>query len=87
MKRPVLVTTEFKGVFFGYAEDTSGDPITLEDARCAIYWGTTKGVWELAATGPTPNSKIGATVPKLELRKITAVSDVTPEAEAAWKRV
>lgn len=87
MRRPVLVTTEFKGVFFGYAEDTSGDPIILEDARCAIFWGTTKGVWELASTGPTASSKIGATVPKLELRKITAVSEVTAAAAAAWEKV
>lgn len=23
--RPVLITTEFRGIFFGYADDTSGD--------------------------------------------------------------
>jgi hypothetical protein len=46
--RPVIVCTEHKGVFFGYAEDTSGDTIHLKRARMAIYFGTTRGVMELA---------------------------------------
>lgn len=82
--RPVIVTTEFKGVFFGYAEDTSGDNITLHKARCAIYFGTTKGWLELAKSGPTCSSRIGAEAPRIELRKVTSVADVTKEAEEKW---
>lgn len=52
--RPVVVTTEYRGVFFGYAEDTSGDIITLSNARNCIYWSAaTGGFMGLAATGPT----------------------------------
>ena len=51
--RPVIVCTEFRGVFFGYADDTTGDRIYLKDARMAIYWGTTRGVMELAAGSST----------------------------------
>lgn len=82
--RPVIVCTEFKGVFFGYAEDTAGDVIHLKRARMAIYWGTTKGVIELAETGPTSSSKISAKA-DIEVRKITAVFEVDPKAVKAWE--
>lgn len=84
--RPVIVCTEHKGVFYGHAEDTSGDTIRLKDARMAIYWGTTKGVVQLAETGPTDKSKISAKA-DIEVRKVSAVFEVSPEAEAAWKEV
>lgn len=83
-KRPVLVTTEYRGVFYGYAEDTSGESIKLADCRNAICWGTTKGFLELAKTGPTNNSTIGSKAPLVDLRKVTSVADVTPEAAAKW---
>lgn len=83
-ERPVIVCTEYRGVFFGYAADTSGDTVHLRAARMAIYWGTTRGVLELAHSGPTPKSKISAPA-DIEVRKITSVFEVTPEAEARWK--
>jgi hypothetical protein len=82
--RPVIVCTEHRGVFFGYAEDTAGDTIHLTRARMAIYFGTTKGVMELAETGPTSRSKISARA-DIEIRKITAIFEVTPAAVAAWE--
>ena len=59
-ERPVIVCTEFRGVFFGYAGDTTGETIKLSKARMAIYWGTTRGVMELAEVGPNSKSKISA---------------------------
>jgi hypothetical protein len=47
-ERPVIVCTKYKGVFFGYATDTTGDNIDLKQARMAIYWGTSRGIFELA---------------------------------------
>lgn len=82
--RPVIICTEFKGVFFGYAEDTSGDVIKLKSARMAIYWGATRGVMQLAETGPTSTSKISARA-DIEVRKITAVFEVTESAAKAWE--
>jgi hypothetical protein len=82
--RPVLVCTEHKGVFFGYAGDTTGDTIKLRSARMAIYFGTTRGVMELCETGPTTKSKISARA-DIEVRKVSAVMEVTPEATAAWE--
>ncbi len=83
--RPVLVTTEFRGVFFGYAEDTSGDTIHMKNARNCIYWSDkTGGFLGLAEKGPGKGSRIGARA-NIELRKVTSVSEVTPEAVSAWE--
>jgi hypothetical protein len=83
-ERPVIVTTEHRGVFFGYAQDTTGPTINLRGARMAIRFGTTRGLMELAETGPTPNSKISARA-DMEARKITAVFEVAPEAVEKWE--
>lgn len=83
-ERPVIVTTEHRGVFFGYAEDTSGTTIHLKRARMAIYFGTERGFMQLAETGPTTKSKVSARA-DIDVRKITAVVEVTPEAAKAWE--
>ena len=84
--RPVLVTTEFRGVFFGYADDTSGDNITLTNARNCIYWSAaTGGFGGLASEGPAKGSRIGARIDKLDLRKVTSVSEVSEQAALAWE--
>lgn len=83
-ERPVIICTEHRGVFFGYATDTSGNVVRLRSARMAIYWGTTRGVIELAETGPTQKSKISARA-DIEVRKVTAVFEVTPDATAKWE--
>lgn len=83
-ERPVIVCTEHRGVFFGYAEETTGSTIFLKRARMAIYFGTTRGVMELAETGPTSSSKISARA-DIEVRKITAVFEVTEEAAKKWE--
>lgn len=84
--RPVIVCTSHRGVFFGYAEDTSGDVIHLKDARMAIYWGTTRGVMELAEVGPNSKSKISAKA-DIEIRSVTAVFEVSEAAKLAWEAV
>jgi hypothetical protein len=83
-ERPVIVCTEHRGVFFGYAADTKGTEIELKRARMAISFGTTRGVMELAETGPTPNSKISARA-DIDVRKVTAVFLVTEAATKAWE--
>lgn len=84
--RPVIVCTEHRGVFFGYSADTSGDVIHLEGARMAIRWGTTKGVMQLAETGPTRDSNISAKA-DIEIRKITSVFEVAPAALTVWEAI
>lgn len=82
--RPVIICTEYRGVFFGYADNTKGDTVDLKRARMAIAFGVTRGVMELAETGPTSKSKISARA-DIEVRKVTAVFEVTPEAAAKWE--
>jgi hypothetical protein len=82
--RPVVVTTAHRGVFFGYAEDTDGETIALKGSRLCVYWSSdVKGFMGLAANGPTKSCKIGPAA-DITLRNITAVLEVTPEAEAKW---
>lgn len=83
--RPVIVTTEHRGVFFGYAGDTGGAEIKLDNARMAIAFGTTRGILELAETGPTSRSKISARAPSIDVRKVTAVIEVSPAAVEKWE--
>ena len=87
MSRSVLVTTEYRGVFFGHADDTSGDTITLTGARNCIYWPSENGGFiGLASEGPHENARIGAKADKIELRKITSVAEVSEEAAAKWEK-
>jgi hypothetical protein len=86
-KRPVLVTTEYGGVFFGYADDTSRDTIVLKNARNIVYWEPAgKGFLGLAVTGPNYKCRVGPPATSIELRKISCVAECTPEAVSAWER-
>lgn len=84
----VMVTTELKGVFFGYAQpgDFTRKDIRLENARMAVYWSAdVKGVLGLASTGPSKDCKIGPRVPAITLHGVTAVTEVTSEAAQQWE--
>ena len=82
--RAVLVTTEHRGVFFGYATKIDGETIDLKASRLCVYWSAdVKGFMGLAANGPSASCRVGPAA-DITLRKITAVLAVTPEAEKAW---
>jgi hypothetical protein len=84
-ERPVLVTTQHRGVFFGYATNTDGERIKLRGARCACYWSRdVKGFLGLANQGPTKFCRIGPPA-DIELRNITSVAEVTADATKAWE--
>jgi len=86
-ERAVVICTDKRGVFFGYATDTSGDPIVLRRPRMCVYWdAATKGVLGLAATGPTNGCRVTLAPPAIELRGITCVIECSPEAVAAWEK-
>jgi hypothetical protein len=88
MKKAVLVTTEFRGVFFGYVEEDEKAPnqITITDARNCIYWQDCGGFLGLAATGPNSSCRIGASIEELTLYKITSITPVSKEAAKAWDK-
>jgi hypothetical protein len=83
----VMVTTEFRGVFFGYmSEPPVNGSITIKRARNCVYWSAdVKGFMGLAATGPSKDCKIGPAVPSITLNKVTAVITVTPAASEKWE--
>ena len=87
--KPVLVTTEHRGVFFGYVEEypnlDESTTISLKDARMAIYWGTDKGVMQLANEGVQKDSRISSIADIPALAKVTAVFSVSKRAEETWK--
>ena len=86
-EKPVIITTEYRGVYFGYLVEQNKRTCILEKARMAIRWGTTDGVDQLAATGPTDESKIGALAPRIWLCGITSIVDCTKEAVERWKAI
>lgn len=84
---PLVVTTEKKGVFFGYGKPTTAKEIVITKARMCVYWSQkVKGVVGLAATGPVYDCRVSLAIPKLHLREVTAVMECSPEAAAAWEK-
>ena len=86
-ERAVMVTTEFRGIFFGYMSEPPVDgSVTIKRARNCIYWAAdVKGFLGLAANGPSMSCKIGPAVPSLTLTKVTSISEVTKEAVEKWE--
>lgn len=87
---PVVVTTEHRGVFFGYLQDDGTEPgttVTITDAQMCVYWSTdVRGIVGLAATGPTSGCKITPAAPSITLHGVTAVMGATDEAVIAWQK-
>ena len=84
----VLVTTQHRGVFAGQVaddQDLSARSMPITGARMAIRFGTTKGVMQLAETGPTSQSLISAAADIPMLHGITALFSITDEAWAKWQ--
>jgi len=85
--RAILVTTKHRGVFAGLVpddQDMSAQTMGLKDARMAIRWGTTRGLLQLAETGPTDKSLISAPADVPVLHDITAVFAITGAAWEKW---
>ena len=85
--KPLVVTTQHRGVFFGYGQETTEKTIRIEKAQMCVYWSAdVKGVVGLAADGPTASCKIGPPAPAITLQDVTSVMVVSNEAEAKWKQ-
>ena len=84
-EKAVLVTTAHRGVFFGYATETSGETIKLRAARLCVYWTSDlRGFMGLASIGPSNSCKIGPAA-DIEVRSVTSVTEVSPEAVTRWE--
>ncbi len=83
-----LITTQHRGVFAGELDDDqdlAAKAMSIKNARMAIRFGTTRGLMQLAETGPTPQSKISAPADIPMLHDITAVFAITDDAWAKWQ--
>lgn len=60
----VIITTQYRGVWFAQVDEnadlTCRTLTGLKGCKMAIYWGTEKGIHQLAQTGPTKASRISA---------------------------
>jgi hypothetical protein len=85
-ERPVIVTTAHRGVFFGYATDTTGPVIKLRAARLCVYWSVDlRGFMGLASSGPNASCKIGPAA-DITLFEITSVVEVSAKAVEQWEK-
>lgn len=87
--KPVLITTKHRSVFAGLIsedQDVTARSMPLKDARMAIYWNTTRGVMELAHTGPNDGSRISLPADISAVHDITEIFDITPEAWEKWTK-
>ena len=86
--KAVLVTTKYKGVFFGYLEGEINGPgkIELKNARNCLYWTSDcKGFIGLATTGPTSGCRIGPKASEITLYGVTSITPVTDAAVEKWE--
>ncbi len=84
----VVVTTQSRGVFFGYANNSrlpSNGIVELKRARNCIYWRGIKGFLDLAVTGPTNGCRIGPAA-NIELSGVTCLAVCTDDAVTAWEK-
>jgi hypothetical protein len=85
-ERLVVVLTEFKEIFCGWATDTSGESIKLRNARQAVYYSAeTHGLLGLAVSGPGKGSKIGPPA-NIEVRRVVNVIECSQSAIEAWEK-
>jgi hypothetical protein len=82
---PVVIWTSYRGVIFGYCDDTSARPIVLTNARMCTYWpSSVGGVFGLCDIGPNTDTKVSAVIPMASFEGVTGVATVTDFAENAW---
>jgi hypothetical protein len=80
----LVVTTEWRGVFFGYGIPTKERHIVLRDCRMCVYWDkSVKGMPGLTS-GSLAGCRISPPAPSVLLHKVTGVWTVTGETEKEW---
>lgn len=87
----VVVTTEHRGVFFGYVEEMpdldKSKTVVLDKARMCIYWPEWQhGVVGLAANGPADGSKISPAAPAIALSDVLSVMVCSSTAIKMWEK-
>ena len=55
---PQQIVVLDRGWVYVGATARQDDELVIKDARCIRYWGTTRGLGQLADTGPTDKTKL-----------------------------
>lgn len=84
--RKAIVTTKYRGVFYGDVVARDGHTVDMDNCIMVIYWGTEKGLFQLAEYGPSTGSRLSSVCPSCTLLDITGVFDVTPEAAKVFSK-
>ena len=88
-KIPVLITTERRGVFFGYIDPAkrTNRTLAMTGVRNCIYWDSSVGgLLGLASAGPNSKCRIGAKVDGVStFQLVECVIDVSEAATAQWE--
>lgn len=87
-QNPVLITTEFKGIFQGDLKsfDPASKTAVLTQARCCLKFWNGKGFVGLVVGGPDRNCKVTGAAPEMTLFGVTAMLKCTPESVLAWQK-
>lgn len=87
MSTPVLVTTDNRGVYYGYMQTDAQAParLELENARVVVEWNTgDQGYLSLATVGPQDIAVISVAVSSLIIFGVNSIAVCTPEAATAF---
>lgn len=80
---PIKIVVLQRGwVMVGYYK-RDGDNCTLQNAAVLRSFGTTKGLGEIAASGPTSSTKLDPCNGLVEFHRLTEVATITCK-ESAW---
>jgi hypothetical protein len=88
IRKKVVVTTEYRGVFFGTLSerDDAKRSVTLTQGRNCLYWPKSqRGFVGLATSGPGDGARVGPAAEILELAGVTSITLCSEEAVEKWE--
>ena len=83
-EQAIIVTTEWRGVFFGYGVPTKERSIELHDCRMCVSWPESKHGMPGLASGKLEGCRISPPAPLVLLHGVTGIWTVSEEAEKEW---
>lgn len=78
---PLRILIGHRGWVFIGRQSTDGDDVVLSDASCIRRWGTSKGLGEIAAGGPTKTTVLDA-VGTVRLHRLAVIATIDANEEA-----
>jgi len=87
-KKHVIVTTEYRGVFYGQIDpkEIKETTVTLSECRNVIYWHSElKGFLGLSSEGPNSKCTIGAKAGgDVVIHKVTSIAECSDKSAQVW---